>query len=232
MTLNELARRTGISPHTLRRKEEQRLQLDPDEAARIGIVTDLDAKALLEGKVLPRKRNRRSLRPRLDSAKLIFAMLVDEVLEKTERDQELFYHLFNSWISTIVDQLELRQILNRLHNAAREQGLCCIVPPGLLPQEENERRRWRQEHAKALFPVDGDGKLAESAFWKGYSKMVDSENERFRGAEPRAARHLEEMTDRKKTVRFSEKQDEQFGRLLEKRVRFSKKSAGVESRLG
>jgi len=81
MSQKELARRTGIPPHTLRRIEDGTLRLAPDQAKRIAITTGVDAKKLLNGQVTAAKTTNRDLRPRLGSAKSVFAALVDEVLE-------------------------------------------------------------------------------------------------------------------------------------------------------
>jgi transcriptional regulator with XRE-family HTH domain len=148
MTLRELARRTGISPHTLRRIEEQRLPLHPDEAKRIAIVTGADAKKLLADQVVPAKKTNRDWSLRLDSAKIVFAALVDELLDveayqsaqeafydaaaarelrgeaaKTmddaDRRRELFYYLFSEWAAQIAEQFKLNGELRLLDRIGR-----------------------------------------------------------------------------------------------------------------
>ena len=82
MTLEELASQTGISYHTLRRIEDGKLRhLRPDVAKRIAIVTGVDAKELMNGQAIAAKKINRDWTPRLDSAKIVFAALVDELLD-------------------------------------------------------------------------------------------------------------------------------------------------------
>jgi transcriptional regulator with XRE-family HTH domain len=195
MSQKELARRTGIPPDTLRRLEDETLELSPDQAKRIAIVTGLDLKKFLSGQVVRSKRTV-DWRARLRSSQQLFETLIEELLETeaapeiANRQRELFYYLFSQWVAGIVAQLKLnRSLLERIERLHRD-GIVFIVPESLLSPDKKERTRWFKERAAAYTRIDENGKRRESPVHKRLKKIQAEEASAFRNAHQREAAEL------------------------------------------
>jgi hypothetical protein len=141
-------------------------------------------------------------------------------ISESQRGQEVFYLEFDTWIAEMAKRLGLKQKnFDRIHRLARDEGISFLVPEGLLMGDAKERRRWRQEHFKALFPVDENGEQRESVVTLRMAEMAALEEREFTGAYPRRAAQLEELEARARSGKLSISAIHRLDRLRWFRVR-------------
>jgi len=232
LTREQLAKRTGISVHSLREIERQTYRLQPDTAKKISLATGVAVSSLLrndeillDGLGQPftaasvGKKAHRDFRTSRNSAEQLFSILLAEISE-SERGQEVFYLEFNIWIAEIATRLGLkRKMLDRIFRLAQDEGVSFLVPEGLLLGDARERRRWRDEHFKVLVSIDDDGELRESAMTKRMKEMGAVEEHEFNSAHPGKATQLRELEERGRLGNISASQKKQLGRLRWFRIR-------------